>query len=104
MTIDSGTDENESIIMEESCGGAYFCSVKGRLYMPFVFYFITDTFSSVPWTRLWLYACLYPKSGTTSWMQHIVNSLFLQQKRNTSQLETLHYTDMSDYTMLPCGN
>jgi hypothetical protein len=47
MTIDSGTDENESIIMEESCGGAYFCSVKGRLYMPFVFYFITDTFPSV---------------------------------------------------------
>jgi hypothetical protein len=37
-------------------------------------------------------------------MQHIVNSLFLQPKRNTSQLETLHYTHMSDYTMFPCWN
>lgn len=29
------------------------------LVMPFVFYFITDTFPSVAWTRSCLYACLY---------------------------------------------
>jgi hypothetical protein len=77
--------------------------------MPFVFYCITDTCTfpcgdKVKKMVSWLYehACLYPKSGTT-WMQHIVISLLLQQKRNTSQLKTLNYTHMSHlrFTMLP---
>jgi hypothetical protein len=64
MQLDGGgTDENESMLMDESYRGAYFCSVKGRLYMPFVFCFITDTrtFSSVTWTKVMVICMFVPK-------------------------------------------